>query len=110
MFQFVVFDVLAEMLGDDEETIKMMLRDFVEPLSESLREIQLCCKRRNSEELKMAAHKLKSSALVIGASDLAIIGQSLETAGDEDNWSTVNEDILNLVQSMTKTIDYIEKL
>ena len=103
-------DVLRGMLGDDEEMINVMLQDFLEPLQESFHEIQSCVEKKNARELEMAAHKLKSSALVIGANEMADIAQILETAGKKDDWRSVTKESAKLVRSMEEIRRYIKSL
>jgi len=103
-------EVLRGMLGDDHALVKTMLHNFIAPLEESLREIEKSIQDRNAAELEMAAHKMKSSALVIGASQMAEIGQVLETAAREENWSDVSNEAVKLNPSFEEIKVYIENL
>lgn len=67
-------------------------------------------KERSAEAVKQAAHKLKSSARSIGATELADVCQSLETAGKEEDWELIDERVPKVDQLMEAVESYINGL
>ncbi len=57
-----------------------------------------------------AAHKLKSSARSVGATELADLCLALETAGKAEDWSEIDEAAPRLEGVMKQISNYIEKL
>jgi len=81
---------LMEIFGDDEDTIKEVLADFVDPAKETTAEIEAAFESKSAEDVRAASHKLKSSARSVGAIALADLCQTLETAGKAGDWETIN--------------------
>ena len=101
---------LKDMFGDAPEMFKEILNDFVTPSQVIISEIQAGWKERCAEDIKQAAHKLKSSAMSIGATELADVCQSLETAGKEEDWKLIDESVPNLDHLMGDVEGYINGL
>jgi signal transduction histidine kinase/CheY-like chemotaxis protein/HPt (histidine-containing phosphotransfer) domain-containing protein len=101
---------LKSMFGDDPEMFKEILNDFVPPSHQIIKDIQNGWKARSAEAVKQAAHKLKSSARSIGAMELADICQSLETAGKEEDWEMINNNVPKLDQLMKEIEGFINAL
>ena len=101
---------LKDMIGDDPEMFKKILIDFVTPSQVTIREIQAGRKERSAETVNQAAHKLKSSAGSVGATELADICQSLETAGKEEDWELIDERVPVLNHLMKDVESYINDL
>jgi PAS domain S-box-containing protein len=101
---------LKDMFGDDPEMFKEILNDFVPPSQQIIKEIQNGWKEHSAEAVKQAAHKLKSSAGSIGATELADVCRSLETAGKEEDWELIDERVPNLNQLMVDVESYINGL
>ena len=96
---------IKDMFGDDDETFREILQGFIEPTEEIIQDIASALEKRNAEDIKGAAHKLKSSARSIGADVLADTSLALETAGKEQNWETIE----NLAPSVKPLFDAVKK-
>ena len=67
-------------------------------------------KKRVSEGVKDAAHKLKSSARSIGANSLADICVALEAAGKTGDWKTIDTLTTQACDAFADVADYINEL
>ena len=78
-----VFDlgVLKALVGDDQETIHDLLREYLEALQRTWAEIETAAHREDGSAIAAAAHKLKSSSRSVGAARLGELCQQLENAG-----------------------------
>ena len=72
---------LREAFGDNQEMIKEILQEFVEPATDNVREIMAAFDKHSPDRVAAAAHKLKSSSRAVGANQLSDICLALETAG-----------------------------
>jgi CheY-like chemotaxis protein/HPt (histidine-containing phosphotransfer) domain-containing protein len=103
-------NVLKSLLGDDEEMLRDVMKDFIAPSLDIVKELQGGHTRRDAKEVQMAAHKLKSSSRSIGANALADLCYTLETAGVDDDFDTIDARISDLDKLMAEVIDFIERL
>lgn len=101
---------LMSVFGDDEETFKEILQDFVEPATNNIGEIEVAFSERSADGVAKAAHKLKSSARSVGAVELADLCLSLETAGKADDWGKIEKAAPQLSGIMDSIAQYIESL
>ncbi len=101
---------LREMFDDDEETVKEILKDFVEPSRAIVKEIEDAYGKRQAKGVGAAAHKLKSSSRAIGATALAGLCSELEQAGKGDDWEAVEERMPELAPLLEGVVDYIDGL
>jgi len=101
---------LKGVFGDDEETFREILKDFVEPATSNVDEIETALNGRSADGVAKAAHKLKSSARSVGANDLADLCQVLETAGKAEDWSEIDEAAPRLSGTIRKVVEYIDYL
>lgn len=88
----VVLDgaVLQELFGSDEELHGHILSEFHESLSGYCSEFDAAWQAQSLAAIKSVAHKLKSSALTVGAVELAEVCSELEAAGKGQAWSQVS--------------------
>ena len=101
---------LKKMFGNDPVVFREILNDFIAPTQKIISEIKTGWEKRSAEEIEMAAHKLKSSAKSIGAFELGDICASLEKAGREKDWETI-EQFTPLLDPVMKDIEqYIKNL
>jgi PAS domain S-box-containing protein len=100
---------LMNMFGD-EDMCKEILNDFVAPSQKVIEEFKIGWKERSAEAVKQAAHKLKSSARSVGANALADLCETLEQAGKEDDWTTIDDGMENLDSLMHEVENYIAEL
>ncbi len=82
---------LKGVFGDDEDTFKEILEDFIDPATSNVREIEAAFADRSADGVARAAHKLKSSARSVGAYDLADLCEALETAGNVEIWDEIDD-------------------
>ena len=101
---------LKSVFGDDDETFREILGDFVGPARSNIDEIMSAVEEVSSKGVGTAAHKLKSSARAIGAISLADACQALETAGHEDDWETINRIAPTLSALFADIKSYIDGL
>ena len=103
-------NVLKNLLGDDEEMLREVMKDFIAPSLDIVEELQGGYAKRDGQEIQMAAHKLKSSSRSMGANSLADLCYALEIAGKENDFDTIDEKITDLEKLMTEVVQFIEKL
>ena len=101
---------LKSVFGDDEETFKEILQEFVEPATNNIGEIETAFDERSADGVAKAAHKLKSSARSVGATELADLCLALETAGKADDWDEIEKAAPRLSGVMDSVAQYIESL
>ena len=80
---------LRETFGDDEETIREIMQDYVGPAGETVGEIDAAYEAKDAAQIGAAGHKLKSASRSIGAYGLADICARLEAAGKSDDWPEI---------------------
>jgi len=101
---------LKSVFGDDDETFKEIMKDFVEPATSNVGEIEASFADRSADGVAKAAHKLKSSARSVGANDLADLCQTLEEAGKTEDWDEIDKAAPRLSSTIRKVVEYIENL
>ncbi|MEE9318466.1 MAG: Hpt domain-containing protein, partial [Rhodospirillales bacterium] len=101
---------LKSVFGDDEATFKEILKDFVEPATSNVQDIEVSFADRSADGVAKAAHKLKSSARSVGANELADLCQTLETAGKAEDWDEIDMAAPSLPSTMEKVVEYIDNL
>jgi PAS domain S-box-containing protein len=101
---------LKSVFGDDDETFREILGDFIGPAGTNVDEIISAAAEGSSKDVGTAAHKLKSSSRAIGAASLADACQALETAGHEDDRETINRVAPTLPALFAEIKSYIENL
>jgi PAS domain S-box-containing protein len=101
---------LKNMFGDDPEMFKEILVDFIAPSKAIIKEMQSSFDQHSTEEVKQGAHKLKSSALSIGAIELGELCRELEEAGKNDDWDVIENGTPKLESLMNQVEEYISQL
>jgi PAS domain S-box-containing protein len=103
---------LAEMLGDDDiEEAGRMLHGFLESARECLQEARDALQTpRNAQNFVRAAHKLKSSARMIGATALSDLCQRAEQAGLRKDWELMQLELPGLEAALEETEERIRAL
>ena len=84
----VLFDLLGD---DDEESFKEVMQSYVDSTKGIIAEVMKGTENDSAEEVKAAAHKLKSSSRSVGAAEIADLSFKLETAGRDNDWGTISE-------------------
>ncbi len=103
-------NALKEVFGDDDETFKEILEDFLQPAIANGEEIKSALNERSADGVARAAHKLKSSARSVGANDLADLCELLEAAGNNDDWETIDAAAPRLEGSLERVAQFIRAL
>ncbi len=101
---------LKSVFGDDPDTFREILQEFVEPATSNIGEIEASFADRSADGVAKAAHKLKSSARSVGAMELADICLALETAGKADDWDQIEKAAPRLPGVMQEVADYVQSL
>jgi signal transduction histidine kinase/HPt (histidine-containing phosphotransfer) domain-containing protein/FixJ family two-component response regulator len=101
---------LTDVFGDDLETVKEILNEFIEPSNDCCREIEEAFASQSASGVAAAAHKLKSSSRSVGANELADMCTELEFAGKNDDWGKINEIMPHLPGVMRQVSQYIENM
>ena len=98
---------LKTVFGDDEETFKEILKDFLAPATSNVGEIEAAFADRSADGVAAAAHKLKSSSRAVGANALSDLCQALETAGKAEDWPAIEAAAPKLRGHMQDVAAYI---
>ncbi len=84
-------EALKQVLGDgDAALMKEFYGDFLRSAEASVREIEAAYSRRSAKDVGALAHKVKSSARTMGANALADRCETLEQAGNTENWEQID--------------------
>ncbi len=62
----------------------------------------------DAETVRVAAHSLKSSAAYVGATELAALSKTLETAAREDNLAQFSSEINRLGECYVETLEALQ--
>ena len=103
-------NALRDVFGDDDETLKEILDDFVEPATNNVAEIQAAYDERSAKGVQQAAHKLKSSSRAVGAIQLADLCVALEAAGKAESWDEIDRITPNLSGALDHVVLQIKAL
>jgi HPt (histidine-containing phosphotransfer) domain-containing protein len=98
-------EVLAQMVGNEPESLHKFAHMFLETAKRGLEEMQEAYLHEDTLTISALGHKLKSSARSVGAHGFAEICDALEDAGKQGNLS----DIYLLLQSLAPLLDRIEQ-
>ena len=99
---------LRESVGDKPEVHRQLLESYIKTLPKALEDIQLAFGWRNYEQLGEHAHKLKSSSLSMGATQLASFCQALELACRENKEEDVNATVPRLLQAAEPVMVFVD--
>jgi len=85
IFEFMITDLsyLQQMTGNEREVMNEMIELFLNQLTEMREDIDLLANSKNWIELSRMAHKIKSSALVMGIVQMADEMKELELLAKE---------------------------
>ncbi len=88
--------VLHATFGEDEQTIRDIMADFIGPARTHLADILQAQAGRTTEGVVQAAQRLTSAARAIGAHRLADAGAALERAGQADAWDDIDAQVAGI--------------
>jgi CheY-like chemotaxis protein/HPt (histidine-containing phosphotransfer) domain-containing protein len=90
-------EALKQVLGSgDAALMKEFYADFLRSAEPAVSEIEAAYSRRSAKEVGAFAHKLKSSARTVGANALADRCETLEQAGNTENWEQIDAFVAGL--------------
>jgi len=99
----VDLQVLIELVDDNHEVIPGLLGDFIQSVTEIMVEVEAAYDTKIASEVGLAAHKLKSSSLAVGANGLTKVCRSVEASGKNGDWAAV-ENQLPLLRSTVAAV------
>jgi CheY-like chemotaxis protein/HPt (histidine-containing phosphotransfer) domain-containing protein len=84
---------LEELTGGDPELAATLIGEFLESSDADTALLRMALDRRDPEELRRQAHRIKGAARIVGASDVARVAQSLEAEAGKPvcEWTTADE-------------------
>ncbi len=102
---------LQRNFGDDEELIRDILQNFIEPSRAVLEDIKTGFAEGSADKVRMAAHKLKSSARTIGANALADLCAEVELSAEKTGkLDAVSGHMSEMEAIMDKVVAHIEQV
>ena len=101
---------LKSVFGDDDETFREILGDFVDPATANVKEITDAVEAGDAAGVGSAAHKLKSSSRSVGAIQLGELCEQLEIAGKSGDADTIADLAPSIPAVLAEVIDYIKAL
>ena len=101
---------LTDMFGEDMDTVKEILGEYVQPSSDIIGEIDAGYEAHDADAVGKAGHKLKSSSRAIGADALADLCFALETAGKGGDWDEIEKLHPDLHPTFNAVVVFIEEL
>lgn len=96
--------VLRDMLGDDEELHKQIVRSFLDGGKRILADMTQAIEERRAPQVRSAVHKLKSSARSIGALKLGALSEAMEKNAAAEAW----DDMLAADRPIRTEFDKVE--
>lgn len=101
-------NVLKELVGDDEATVRDFLHDFRISAAKIAVELRAACAAENAEEAGALAHKLKSSARSVGALALGELCAEMEATGKPGNGAAVTALLPGFEQELAKVAHFLD--
>ncbi len=101
-------EVLASLVGDSPDIIQEFLQDFRTYGGQMADQLLLACRSENVEDIGAIAHKLKSSALSVGASSLAQCCSGLENAAGAQDAAAIATLIPQFEAEMAAVAQFID--
>jgi PAS domain S-box-containing protein len=92
------------------EFLKDVVNMFIQQAPRMIENINTWCEQKRWEEMGQEAHKLKGSALNIGAAAVADVCRQIELRGRNGNGDGCEELILSLIEIFKKTAEELKKL
>jgi EAL domain-containing protein (putative c-di-GMP-specific phosphodiesterase class I)/signal transduction histidine kinase/DNA-binding response OmpR family regulator len=105
--EVVDLSILRESVGDRIEVHRQLLMSYINALPEALDDIQQTLGWHNHQHLGEYAHKLKSSSISIGATQLGNICHTLEIACGEDREADINALVPQLLQAAEPVVAFV---
>ena len=101
-------EVLNRIFENDHGAQLDLLQKFVSQSNEVLTQFETAYSQHDSDQIRFHSHKLKSSALTVGAHSLADLCFALEEAGKNSNWNEINGLANELKPAIEQVKDYVK--
>lgn len=101
---------LTDMFGDDIDTVKEIIGEYVAPSHDIIGEIVTAFEAHDADAVGKAGHKLKSSSRAIGADALADLCSALEQAGKGGDWKEIEKLYPDLDPTFDAVVSFIDNL
>jgi len=101
-------NVLKELVGDDEATVRDFLHDFRISAAKIAVELRAACAAENAQAAGALAHKLKSSARSVGALALGELCAEMEATGKPGNGAAVTALLPGFEQELAKVVHFLD--
>lgn len=101
---------LLDVIGGDTEDLKELIDDFGEVAPELLDSMQTALANNDTNQLRIAAHSLKSNARDLGATQLAEQSAALEQACSQENVPDAAQKVAAIAQSVTSAQQALKEL
>ncbi len=102
-------DNLRKTLGNNEETLKNLLKVFFRTVPEQLKNITEAYQIKNIEEIIFIAHKLKTSFLTVGMVELAELIKQIQDNCKNNDFSKISQLLNNLNEKSEKELISLQK-
>ena len=100
---------LINIFGDDPDTIREILAEFAATAWPTVAGIEDAVERKLAQNLGTLCHDFKSSSRTIGAIALSELCATLERAGKDDDWATIERDTPKLRGFMSEVAEFIDE-
>jgi PAS domain S-box-containing protein len=99
--------VLRDMLGDEPELHRQIMRSFLDNGSRILADLRRALEERRADQVRAAVHKLKSSARSIGALKLGNLCETMEKDAVAGAWDSILAREAPILASFAEAGEYI---
>lgn len=102
--------VLADLVGDDDDAIRDLLESFVRNALASYDDLKLACQKQDNDEFESAAHKLSGSAKTAGAYGIVTALENLRESAQQSDWNNVESCMPHLKAAVSGAQAYVERV
>ena len=100
-------ETLNRIFADDHNGQQYLLQKFVSQADEIFAEFEAAYRQHDIEQVEFHSHKLKSSAVTVGANSLADLCFALEKAARHSNWAEINGLAGDLKPAIERVREYV---
>jgi len=97
---------LSQLVGDDPQLHTQFLKKFQLQAFDTLSQIKKAAEDGESESIRAASHKLKSSARAVGALQAANLFNYLEVVAKDEDWIVINSCINDIDKQLSEINKY----
>lgn len=102
--------VLAVIAGNDTASVREILCDFRKATESDVVALEQAVSQEEGGTVRRAAHRIKGSSRMVGATRLSEISEQLEQAADSEDWQQVHSGLHALKKELEIVDDYIRQL